>query len=488
MKFYKLALLLLIFCSLVFGLVSCASTKKSAEVSVNDKPDFGDQSKVDLLIAYGRDNCQVMDHLKYLTQEIGPRLTGSTRLVQANEWAREQFEYWGLANAHLAQWGSIPVGFNREKSYGKMLEPEVREFEFTWNSWSAGTVDALRGNVLREPLTEAEYLLIEDQLPGAWILRSLRERDLQAEGESSPEDFTERMFSAGIAGLITASKNDLVHTRGQSGWRDLKYDEMSDDTTVVIRRSDYDAINSRLTDGEKVVVEFDLNCEFIRGPVPCYNTIAEIKGSVYPDEVVILSGHLDSWDGPGSQGCCDNGTGASVVMEAARLLSYVDAHPKRTIRFVLWTGEEQGLLGSQGYVDSLSDKEKAGISAVFVEDGGTNYEGGVSGIASMVPMLAAALAPMNLAFPDMPVTVKTVDEMPTRGYSDHAPFNKEYIPGFYWAEVGTADYGFIWHTQNDRYDQAMPEYLIQSAICSAVTAYNLADAQTMLPREVEQVD
>src|SRR5690606_35229748 len=143
---------------------------------------------------------------------------------------------------------------------------------------------------------------------------------------------------------------------------------------VEVRRSDYDAMNSRLADGEEVHVAFELNHTFIEGPIPCYNTIGEIPGTERPDEVVIVSGHLDSWDGPGSQGTVDNGTGSSVTIEAARILMAADAKPKRTIRFILWTGEEQGLLGSRAYVESLSDEEKAKISAVFVDDSGTNRE------------------------------------------------------------------------------------------------------------------
>jgi len=225
-----------------------------------------------------------------------------------------------------------------------------------------------------------------------------------------------------------------------------------------------------------------LQHHFERGPIPLYNTIAEIPGRELPDEVVIISGHLDSWDGPGSQGTVDNGTGSSVAIEAARILAAVGVQPKRTIRFILWTGEEQGLLGSRAYVDSLSEEERAKISAVFVDDSGTNQQSSLSGVPVMEPMLRQAIAPMNYAFPDAPLELSISETMPRGGASDHASFNRVGVPGFFWGKTGRAFYRYAWHTQNDKIDQAIPEYLIKNATVSAIAAYVLAEADTLLPR------
>jgi Zn-dependent M28 family amino/carboxypeptidase len=157
------------------------------------------------------------------------------------------------------------------------------------------------------------------------------------------------------------------------------------------------------------------------------------------------------------------------------------AKPKRTIRFVMWTGEEQGLHGSRRYVEMHRDKLDK-ISAVLVDDGGTNYSGGLVCIASMEPMLKAAVAPVATFFADMPVNIVVRPTMPRGGGSDHAPFNQVGVPGFFWNETGRADYQYIHHTQNDKYSEAIPEYLVQSSTVSAVVAYNLACADTMLPR------
>ena len=194
-----------------------------------------------------------------------------------------------------------------------------------------------------------------------------------------------------------------------------------------------------------------------------------------------------------SAGTTDNATGSSVVLEAARLLAAAGARPDRTIRFILWTGEEQGLLGSRGYVESLSEEERAKISAVFVDDGGTNYQGGIPAADAMVEYLTAATAAVNGQFYSetdgkwLNVNIRpTGEKIKTHGGSDHASFNKVGIPGFFWDEVGRAEYGYGWHTQNDQLDLAIPEYLQQSSACMAITAYNLACAPALLSRESDE--
>jgi len=490
---------------------------------------MGDSDTVKRILEEGRDRSQVMDHIRHLTKQIGPRLTGSTNARTANEWCRAMYTLWGLENARLEQWGTIPVGFDRGPSSGKLVlvsvqknedgtekmnESTVRELQFSAPAWSKGTDGPVRGKVLKEPRDVQEYETIKESAAGAWVLldppratpgqRGVRGRTGQllerikearkkaAEG-TLPDDLgvLERLALGGVAGFVSTGRDERVWTGAAPGWRSLDIDTMPGDVMVTIRGSDYDAINSRLYDGDPVELEFNLRNTLVRGPVPVFNTIAEIRGSEIPDEYVIVSAHLDSWDGPGSEGCTDNGTGSSTVLEAARILKAVGARPRRTIIFANWTGEEQGLLGSKGFVKQHADKLDR-ISAVFVDDGGTNYEGGLGVATQMVPMLAAATAPINNWFYSetdskfLNVNIRNAGaKIETHGSSDHASFNAVGVPGFFWDETGRADYGFGWHTQNDKLDLAIPEYLAQSATCMAVTAYNLACADTLLPR-VEQ--
>ncbi|MBY0308563.1 MAG: M20/M25/M40 family metallo-hydrolase, partial [Phycisphaerales bacterium] len=384
--------------------------------------------------------------------------------------------------------------------------------------WTKGTQGAVRGPVIWMPETEQEYAKLKEEgkLKGAWVLlkavppegrRGVQEgmsttftaindaRKAVAEGSKKLEELPlrQRLALDGVAGFITSSRDERVSTTGAPGWRDRKADEVPDIVMVVIRRSDYDATNSRLADGESVEVEANLDHTLTAGPIPAYNTIAEIKGSEKPGEVVIVSAHLDSWNGPGSEGCTDNGTGSSVVLEAARVLSTAIRHgarpPARTIRFINWTGEEQGLLGSKAYVEEHKEELLKSVSACFVDDGGTDYEGGIPCLPEQAEYLAAATAPVNNRFYSetdrkwLNVNVRIGGASQGGGSSDHASFNRVGIPGFFWDEVGRADYGYGWHTQNDRLDLAIPEYLVQSSTCMAVTAYNLACAPELLARK-----
>ncbi|MGI8924010.1 MAG: M28 family metallopeptidase [Fimbriimonadales bacterium] len=439
----------------------------------------GDPGVIAKILDEGKSRNQVMKHLEHLSTKIGARLTGSPSLQKACEWTRDQFQSFGLTNCNLEEWGSVPVGFQRgARQIGRMVSPMQRDFEFTTSSWTAGTNGLVRGRAVMEPSDMASLNLKKRMLKGAWIIAKQRRRGeapnpAQAEVDKALDD-------AGIAGRVRSSRNDLVLTGGN--FRDLTFDNLPKAVNVTVRKSDYDAILAEVGNGKEVQLEFDLENTFVPGPVPLYNVVAEIRGTEKPDEVVIVSGHLDSWDGPGSQGTCDNGTGTMVALEAARILMASDARPKRTIRFILWTGEEQGLLGSRAYVE----KHKAGldkISAVFVDDGGTNYEGGLVCIAAMQPLLAQAIEPVATFFPGMPVTLRVRETMPKGGGSDHSSFNAVGVPGFFWAEDGRADYNYVHHTQHDKLEQAIPEYLVQSSTVAAVTAYNLACADTLLPRQ-----
>ncbi|MBL8991332.1 MAG: M20/M25/M40 family metallo-hydrolase [Phycisphaerae bacterium] len=477
---------------------------------------MGDDATVRRIIDEGVNRSQVMQRLKELT-DIGPRLTGSTRIERADAWARSLYTKWGLTNVHREQWGTIATRFDRGPSFGRLIASDgsVRELQFTTLSWTKGTNGPLKAKVVRVPGDEKEYEAVKDQVKGAWVIiapsggsgqrgvrrglttfhdqaRDYRDKvaEAAAKGEPAPEakGIVQMAIRDGAAGFISSSGDERVWTGGANRWRTSTVASLPPDLFVQVRKSDLEAIEAAIADNKTAQLEFNLNHTLVDGPIPVYNTIAEIRGTEKPDEVVIISAHMDSWDGPGSQGTTDNGTGTSVTLEAARLLIAAGAKPKRTIRFIHWTGEEQGLLGARAYVEKHADA-MAKVSACFVDDGGTNSQGGLPCIESMKDMLAAATAPVNGVFTDSasgkPLTcnVRVVARMPRGGSSDHAAFNAVGVPGFFWDEVGRADYGYGWHTQNDKYELGIPEYLMQSATNSAVVAYRLACAETLLPRE-----
>lgn len=438
----------------------------------------GDPNTVDRIVNEGKNHNQVMKRLRELTN-IGPRVTSSPTLLKAQHWAMGQFKRYGLKNVHLEQYGTAPVGFDRGPTQiGRMVSPFVSEFQFTTLCWTPGTKGLVKAKAVIAPKTLEEFEQVKDKLKGAWVLTpggwSMR-------GPSIKDDELKKAIdSVGIAGRIFSASDERVHTNGK--WVDKTFDKRPTDINIGVRKSDFDRVERNIRFGRDVQLEFNLDNRWYKGPVPLYNVVADLPGTEKPDEFVIVSGHLDSWNGPGSQGACDNGTGSCVAVEAARILSRAHAKPKRTIRFVLWSGEEQGLLGSTGYVkDHKSELDK--ISAVLVDDGGTGYQGGYAGIESMKAMMEEAFAPTAKAFPLLPMEFAVSKNMPAGGGSDHAPFNGVGVPGFFTMEKGEkANYGRVWHTQYDRYEEAVPEYLVQSSTNHAVVSYNLACAATLLPR------
>ncbi|MDR3689838.1 MAG: M20/M25/M40 family metallo-hydrolase [Fimbriimonas sp.] len=480
----------------------------------------GDPDTLSRIVDQGKNHSQIVDRFHYLCFDIGARLTSSPELLKAQKWAVSQFKKFGCTNVHLEQWGTFPVGFDRgPNQVARMVEPFESDMEFTTPAWSNGTNGLVRAEVVAVPLTMDMLKGHEQEFKGRWVLMpppggtapvpgspgtmairqaapsggapasGRRGQGGGAIGQSSVDrDVLDALDKIGIAGRIAGSRNELVVTSGPR-WNSVTFEKHPGTVQVTVRRSDYERLARNLEFKRKVVVEIDAENRWFKGPVPCYNVIADIKGTEKPDEMVIVSGHFDSWNGPGSQGAQDNGVGAMTAMECARILCAAHAKPKRTIRIILWSGEEQGIFGSTNYVKMHKD-ELDKISAVLVDDGGGNYQGGYSVLPQMKAMMEEAIQPMAKAFQDLPETISVLSStrMPRGGGSDHAPFNAVGVPGFFTKETGKLDYTFVHHTQHDRFETTIPEYLVQSGTNHAVVSYNLACAETLLPREPKPVN
>lgn len=440
----------------------------------------GDPQVVARIIDEGKNHSRIMDTLHELAVDIGSRLTSSTHLDHAEQWAMGKFRGWGCKNVHLEKWGEFPVGFDRGRNgYGRMVSPFKSDFEYTTPSWTEGTNGPLRGTAVLMPKDMDGVNAVKAKLKGAWVIVPTGFPRTRRTDTTPADPVADAIQNAGIAGTVYGSRNELCVTFGN--YRDKTYDKHPMDRQVIVRKSDMERILRNLDFGRDVQLEFNLDQKFVKGPRPLYNVVAEIPGTEKPDEVVIVSGHLDSWDGPGSQGAQDNGVGTNTAMEAARILCKVGAKPKRTIRFILWTGEEQGIFGSAAYVKDHAS-ELAKISCNLVDDGGTNYQGGYVGLESQRSMFETAFAPMNAAFPEMPEKFVVQPKMPRGGGSDHASFNAVGVPGFFTIETGRDNYTYVHHTQHDRFETCIKEYLVQSGTNHAVVAYNLASADTLVPR------
>jgi carboxypeptidase Q len=245
--------------------------------------------------------------------------------------------------------------------------------------------------------------------------------------------------------------------------------------SAYLEREDYLLIWRLLEAGTPVQVELNLQGSFSGKPVEVYNTVAEIRGTEKPDEVVIIGAHLDSWDL--GTGATDNGTGSMAVLEAARALQKLGVKPKRTIRFVLFTGEEQGLNGSKAYVQSHKD-ELGKISGVLVHDTGTGkvLTIGLMGNYNVRETIDRVLYPMAEPLGIMEPSLRS------EGGSDHVPFDAAGVPGF-WCVQEVADYDKMHHSQADVLDHVRWDDLTEGAQVLAVFAYNVAELPELLARK-----
>lgn len=426
---------------------------------------------VEKVIELGRSDSRVDEHLRYLVERIGPRLTGSPGLQRANEWARARFAAFGL-EARLERWGEMPVGFERGPSTGGMVAPLRVDYVFGTQAWSPGTPGPVRALALLQPRTVSELEADPGRWFGTWVVDLPREERPRG---SERRKLDAALAELGIAGRVRNS-GELVHTGGNS---EISFDELPTQVSVQVQRSYFDDLLARLQNGQAVELEFDVDNRFLPGPFPQYNVVADLVGSEFPDQYVVVGGHIDSWDG--ARGAQDNGTGVATTLEAARLLAAAGAAPRRTIRFMLWSGEEQGLLGSRAYVAAHQDDMER-VSAVLVHDGGTNYLSGIAGPPALVGDLRFAFEPVLQLDPLLPFEVEENGGLSRGGGSDHSAFVSAGVPGFFWEQSGRTDYDFVHHTQHDHLEHVVPEYQRHSAMVVAIGAYNLACLDHLLDR------
>ena len=379
-----------------------------------------------------------MQTLSYLTDVIGPRLTGSPELKRANEWSSDKLASWGLANAHLEAWGPFGRGWTLKRFSAQIVEPQDIPLIAYPKAWSPGFEQPITADVVYfEAKTEADLDKYKGKLKGAIVLvdpvrevkahfepLAIRRTDadllqLANAGETRrfmgrrgaiPPSAPGQRANAAQAGQspaqgyaiifhrfvcsaraesrrwIISRADALVPDRGRSGpggqfelskataarysWHPLRFpapkspapergpntqrrtawsaDAPAMPAQITLATEQYNRLVRMIEQGEKLKMAVDLQVQFHNDDLMAYNTIAEIPGSDLKDEIVMLGGHIDSWHA--GTGATDNGTGVAVSMEAVRIFKALKLQPRRTIRIGLWSGEEQGLLGSRAYV------------------------------------------------------------------------------------------------------------------------------------------
>lgn len=519
-----------------------------------------DTEMIEKIQQEGMERSKVMDTLSYLTDVYGPRLTGSPMTKVAGEWTVGKLTEWGLANAHLEAWGPFGRGWVMEGCSVNLVEPNFSPLIAYPKAWSPSTAKTVRGEPIyldaettedlekyrgklgraivllspaREvkPLFEAPAARQTDQqlleLANADVGRERARPNVNANagGRSAIQvtaDKWQFCYDEGAAVVIEPGRGDggtvfvsqatmprLADARGEGimafmrGPRPWAVDAPAILPQVTMAVEHYNRLVRMIQRDAHPVLEIDLACRYVADDLNCYNVVAEIPGSDLKDEVVMLGGHFDSWHS--ATGATDNGVGSSVAMEAVRILQAVGAKPRRTIRIGLWTGEEQGLLGSRAYVQEhfgKSDTPRSGmggrrgeggerpkpkfeltaehekISCYFNLDNGTGKVRGVylQGNEMVRPIFRTWLAP----FASLGATTLTASNT---GGTDHLSFDGIGIPGFQFIQDPMEYDTRTHHSSMDTFERVQEEDAKQASVIMAAFVYNAAMRDEKLPRK-----
>lgn len=476
----------------------------------------------------GMEHSQIMKTMHMLADVYGPRLTGSPNHKHAAEWAIRQMQQWGFENAHLEPWNFGHPGWLNERLTALAISPFKDALVCEVLSWTPSTNGTTRANAYQLDLPEKPT---KEQLDSALLTQSAKVRgrivltgkpqvvavnltpppkradDKQMEQRfgpnPSPTPTPSPSPSAGTPRPLTARQideqvdrflksngalirvNDAGREHGQiRAFNNRTFDVNKVVPTVVMRNEDYGRISRILADHTPVVLEFNIvNRVYPEGKIS-YNTVGEIAGSDKADEVIMLGGHLDSWHS--ATGATDNAIGCAMMMEAARILKSLGVKPRRTIRVALWSGEEEGLLGSQAYVKEhfgSYENQKPGyekFAGYLNIDSGT---GRIRGATVFGPPEAAKIL-RNILEPFKADGVVGAAATKSRnlGGTDSTSFNQAGLPGIGLAQDPIEYFTHTWHTNLDTYERILEPDVKLASVEIASTLYELAMRDDPLPR------
>lgn len=496
----------------------------------------------------GMNRSQAMATIRYLSDVIGPRLTNSPNQRRANQWTKQQLEKWGMQNAMVDPWGEFGRGWELKRfSATYSTANETQPFRSYPKAWSPSTNGPITGDVIFVDATdEAGLEKYKGKLRGA-IVFTANERPVQdifkptasrntddelAKMEAAKAQAPQQQPAQSAQQLFNARKNRFYFEEGAAvlvdsgfgvdggtirvmgaslppaapgaaptpGLRVASKNAPATIPQLAAELEQYNRVLRLVKQNIPVRMTVDLDAKFHEDDLQGYNTIAELPGTDLKDQVVMVGAHLDSWHS--GTGATDNGAGTTVAMEAMRILAASGLKPRRTIRIGLWTGEEQGLLGSRGYVaknfgvvgdgsDAATFGALAGqkhtinkkpahekFSAYYNLDNGTGQIRGINlqGNEALRPIFKEWLAP----FKDLNATTVTINSV---GGTDHLAFEAVGLPGFQFVQDQIEYFSRTWHSTQDVADRILEEDLKRSAVIMAAFAYNTAMRDDLLPRK-----
>ena len=500
----------------------------------------------------GIKHSHVMQFAESLNDGIGPRLTGSPNMAAANAWTRDTLTKIGLENAHIEDWGEFGMGWQQINTWVRLVSPDPEPLWAQAAPWSPPTSGPVSGEVvyivLQQPGDIDKYagklkgkiVLLGAMRPTPDITSQLFSRYSDADLKdmaSSPvparpgtpanldaiqarlkavqmrTDAVKKMAAEGVLAIITPSRDG-----GNGGGSGIIFDDNGAALALSAQKKEnavtvpnavmmiehYNRLVRMLQNNVPVTVEVNIEAKFTGDHEHGFDTIAEIPGTDpnLKDQVVMVGGHLDSWIS--GTGATDNGAGSVVAMEAVRILKALDIKPRRTIRIALWSGEEQGLYGSQGYTKQhfgtfaapkppepenlpsylrtkgalTTTKEWETLDAYYNLDNGTGKVRGVYTQENFAigPIFAQWIAPLK------DLGVSTISYQNTGG-TDHLSFDAMGLPGFQYIQDPMDYETRTHHSDMDTVDRLHAADLAQAAVVEAIFLYNTSERDAMMPRK-----
>lgn len=497
------------------------------------KAGFSQSDATDKIKNEGLQHSGVMNFAFHLTDVSGPRLTNSPGFFRAANWAKDELMKMGLQNVALEPWGDFGKGWEQNKCYLAVTSPyyfPVVAIPRAWTGGTPGKKSITSEVIIINAKDSAElYQQYSGKIKGKVVMfyspdtlkpsftpdgSRFTDEELEKMANSQPDTGRRRQGNFGnmspeqlaafrqrqaltrqIGGFYNAEKPAMVLSMSRSGNDGTLFvqgggsyakDAENNYAYVMLSSDDYLRIQRLVEAGQKVEMEAEVKTTFFDNDLKGYNVVGEIPGTdpVLKNEWVIIGGHLDSWQG--ATGATDNAAGCAVMMEVMRIIKASGLQPKRSIRICLWSGEEQGLLGSRGYVkthfadpvDMVLKPDQGKVSAYYNLDNGTGKIRGIylQGNKDAGPIFSQWLEP----FHDLGAKTVTINNT---GGTDHQSFDAVGIPGFQFIQDEIEYDTRTHHTNMDTYDHLVPDDLMQAATIIASFVYNTAQRNEMIPRK-----
>jgi len=467
---------------------------------------------IESIVKEATQNSHLEKYAHHLLDVIGPRLVGTPELKKSHDWIVETYKALGI-EARNEQWGEWR-GWQRGITHIDMVSPRTQSLIGMQLAWSPSTTDkGVSGGVAIIPDFENKAAF-ESWLPsvkGKFVMSMMKQPtgrpDYNWEEWATEESFANmknerdsltsawsknlsrigynygsyRLNAEGFRKIEEAGAVGVLSSRWSKGFGANRIFNSYSKTipTIDLRLEDYTMLYRMVENGTEPVINLVSKSKEL-GNVPTFNTIGEIKGSEKPNEYVMLSAHLDTWDG--ATGATDNGTGTIVMMEAMRLLKKFYPNPKRTILVGHWSSEEQGLNGSRAFVEDHPDIVN-NLQALFNQDNGTGRVTTIDGSGFLY-----SYEFINRWLEPVPRSIKQHIEtnfpgMPTGGGSDHSSFLAAEAPGFRLSSLSWNYNNYTWHTNIDTYDKIVFDDVRNNAILTAILAYMASEDNKTFPRE-----